>query len=213
MPVAVVTSNDRAALLDVDFHHAVVEFSGAQFLAQLFARAVGAVGGFGLRGHQQIEQTLFGVALGALADFVEALLAHHVDGDFDQVANHGFDVAADVADFGELAGFDFEKRRIGELREAARELGFADAGGADHEDVFRHHLLGHFRLELLAADAIAQRDGDGALGVGLADDVFIEFADDFAGGQLVEHGQIVGGLRGKIDHHQPSSSNTTLSLV
>ena len=126
--------------------------------------------------------------------------------DLDQVANHGFDVAADVADFGELARLHFEERRIGELGQAPRQLGFADAGGADHEDVLRHHLIGHFRFELLAADAVAQRDGDGALGVGLADDVFIELADDFARRQLVEHRRIVGGLRGKIDHHQPSSS-------
>ncbi len=210
MPLAVVTSNDGTALLDVDLHHAVVELAGAQLLAKLFARALGAFGGLGLRGHQQIEQAFFGVALGALAHFVEALFANHVDGDFDQIANHRLDVAADVADFGELARLHFEKRRIGELRQAAREFGFADAGGADHEDVFRHHLLGHFGVELLAADAIAQRDGDGALGVGLADDVLVELADDFARRQLIEHGCVVGGLGGKIDHHlvspHPSSS-------
>ena len=194
------------ALLDVDFHHAVVELAGAQFLAQLFAGAVGAFGGLGLRRHQQIEQALFGVALGALADFVEPLLAHHVDGDLHQIANHGFDVAADVADFGELAGLHLQKRRIGELGQAARQLGFADAGGADHEDVLGHHLVGHLRLQLLAADAVAQRDGDGALGVGLADDVFVELADNFARRQLIQHRRVFGGLRGKIDHHQPSSS-------
>ncbi len=196
----------RPALLDVDFHHAVVELAGAQALAQLFAGAVGAFGGLGLRRHQQIEQAFFGVALGALADFVEALLAHHVDGDLHQIADHGFDVAADVADLGELAGFDLEERRIGELGEPARQLRLADAGGPDHEDVLGHHLLGHLRLQFLAADAVAQGDGDGALGVGLADDVFVELADDLARRQLVEHRRIFGGLRGKIDHHQPNSS-------
>ncbi|WZB73429.1 hypothetical protein WJ968_26735 [Achromobacter xylosoxidans] len=34
---------------------------------------------------------------------------------------------------------------------------------------------------LLAAPAVAQRDGDGALGAILADDVFVEFGDDFSG--------------------------------
>ena len=140
----------------------------------------------GLRRHQQIEQALFGVALGAVGHFVQPLLAHHVDGDVHQVADHRFDVAADVADFGELAGLHFQKRRIGELGQAPRELGFADAGGADHEDVLRHHLLGHFGLELLAADAVAQRDGDGALGVGLPDDVLVQLAHDLARRQLVE---------------------------
>ena len=40
-------------------------------------------------------------------------------------------------------------------------------------------------FELLAAPAVAQRDGDGALGVVLADDVAVEFGDDLAGGESV----------------------------
>ena len=166
------------------------------------ALSAGSAGGR----HQQVQQAFFGVALGALADFVEALLAHHVDGDLHQIADHGFDVAADVADFGELAGLHLQERRIGELRQPARELGLAHAGGPDHEDVLGHHLIGHLRLQLLAADAVAESDGDGALGVGLADDVFVELADDLARSQLVQHRRIFGGLRGKVDHHQPNSS-------
>ena len=115
----------RAALLDVDLDHAVVELAGAQLLAQLLAGALGALAGLGLRRHQQVEQALLGVALGALGDFVQALLAHHVDGDLHQVADHRFDVAADVADFGELAGLHLEERRVGQLGQAARDLGLA----------------------------------------------------------------------------------------
>ena len=62
------------------------------------------------RRQQDVEQALFGVHLGAVFHFFEALFAHHVDGDLDQVADHGFDVAADVADLGELGGFDLEER-------------------------------------------------------------------------------------------------------
>ena len=36
---------------------------------------------------------------------------------------------------------------------------------------------------LLAAPAVAQGDGDRALGVVLADDVAVEFGNDFAGGK------------------------------
>ena len=145
--------------------------------------------------------------LGAVGDFVEALLAHHVDGDIHQVADHGFHVAAHVADLGELAGLHFQERRIGQLGQAARDFRFADAGGADHEDVLGHHLLGHFRGQFLAADAVAQGDGHGALGVGLADHVLVQLADDFARRQLVEDRLVVHGLAGKIDHHgYPSSS-------
>ncbi len=188
MPAVVESFEGGAALLDVDLDHAVVQFAGAQFLAQLFARAVGAFRRLRLRRHEQIEQPFLGVALGAFGDFIEALFANHVDGNIDQVANHGLDVAADVTDFGEFTGLHFEKRRIGELRETTRQLRFADAGGPDHEDVFGHHLFGHFGFEFLAADAIAERDGDGLLGVGLADDVLVEFDANFAGSQLVEQG-------------------------
>ena len=177
------------ALLDVDFHEPLVELARAQLLAQLFARALRRFRGFRLRRHQQIEQALFGVALGALGHFVQPLFANHVDRDVHQVADHRFDVAADIADFGELAGFHFEKWRIGQLRQPARHLGLADAGRADHEDVLRHHLFGHLRVEFLAADAVAQRDGDGALGVRLPDDVLVQLADDFARSQFVERGR------------------------
>ena len=170
--------------------------------------------GLRLRRHQQVEQALFGVGLGAVGDFIQALLAHHVDGDIHQVANHRLHVAAHVAHFGELAGFHFEERGIGQARQAARQFGFADAGGADHEDVLGHHLLGHLRRQFLPADAVAQRDGHGAFGLGLSHHVLIEFAHDLARGQLVQERLFVHGLAGKIDDHDcSSSSKVTLSLV
>jgi hypothetical protein len=51
----------RTALLDVDLHHAVVEFAGAQPFAEFLAGALGSLAGFGLGRHQQIEQALLGV--------------------------------------------------------------------------------------------------------------------------------------------------------
>src|SRR5581483_9295509 len=101
--------------------------------------------------------------------------------DFDKVANDLLDVAADIADLGELGGFDFEERRIGEPGEPARNLGLADAGRADHQDVLRKYFLAQFVVELQAAPAVAQGDRDCALGVGLADDETVEFGNDFAG--------------------------------
>ena len=110
----------------------------------------------------------------------------HVDGDLHQIANHGFDVAADVADFGELRGFDFQERRIRQLRQPAGNLGLTHAGGPDHDDVLRNDFFGEFGSQLLAAHAVAQRDGDGALGVLLPDDVLVEFGDDFARSEFVQ---------------------------
>ena len=46
---------------------------------------------------------------------------------------------------------------------------------------FRHHLLAHLAGQLLAAPTVAQRDGDGALGLLLADDVAVELGNDLAG--------------------------------
>ena len=140
-------------------------------------------------------------SFGAIGHFVQPLLADHVDGDIHQVADHRLDVAADVADFGELARLHFQKRRIGQPGQPARQFGLADAGGADHEDVLRHHLFGHLRRQFLAADAVAQRDGDGALGLRLPNDVLVQFADDLARSQLVQQRLFIHRLAGKIDHH------------
>ena len=134
----------------------------------------------GERRQQQVEQALLGVLLGLVAHLLEPLLAHHVDGELDQVAHHRLDVAADVADLGELRRLDLEERRLREPRQAPRDLGLADAGRPDHQDVLRRDLLGHLRRQLLPAHPVAQRDRDRALRLVLADDVLVELGDDLA---------------------------------
>ena len=52
--------------------------------------------------------------------------------DIDQISHHRFDIAPDVADLGELAGFHLEKGGLGQLGEPPGDFGLADAGGADH---------------------------------------------------------------------------------
>ena len=104
--------------------------------------------------------------------------------DLDQVAHDLLDVAADVADLGELGRLDLEERRAGEPRQPARDFGLADAGRADHQDVLRQHLLAQLVVELEPPPAVAQRDRDRALGVVLADDEAVELGDDFAGGEV-----------------------------
>jgi hypothetical protein len=56
---------------------------------------------------QDIEQALFGIELGFIGHVFELFFANHFDGDLDQIADHGFYVAAHVADFGELGGLHF----------------------------------------------------------------------------------------------------------
>ena len=105
--------------------------------------------------------------------------------DLDEIADDLLDVAADIADLGEFGRLDLDEGRAGEPRQAARDLGLADAGRPDHQDVLRHDFLAHGAFQLLAAPAVAQGDRDGALGVVLADDVAVEFGNDFAGGEGV----------------------------
>jgi hypothetical protein len=128
----------------------------------------------GHRGQQHIEQALFGVHLGLVGDVFELLLAHHVDGDLDQVADHGFDIAADVADFGELRGFDLHEGRVGQLGQAAGDLGFADAGGADHDDVLGNDLFGQLGEASGGACGCAGRWRRRASRLVLADNILVE---------------------------------------
>ena len=89
-----------------------------------------------------------------------------------------------VADLGVLGRLDLEERSADELGEPAGDLGFADAGGADHDDVLGRDVLAQLGRQLLPPPAIADGDGHGLLGGVLADDVAIQLGDDLAGGQM-----------------------------
>ena len=138
--------------------------------ARSFLRKLSRVAGLAPGADQRVEHALFGGLFGARLHVFALSLAGQRDGDFHQVADDLLDVAADIADLGEFGGFDLEERRAGELGEAARDFGLADAGRADHQDVFRQHFLAQLVVELQPPPAVAQRDGDRALGVVLADD-------------------------------------------
>src|ERR1700682_1078877 len=88
----------------------------------------GALRGRRQRGQKQVEHALFSGLLGAIRDFIELFLAHHINRGFYQVAHHGFHVAANVTDFGVFGGFDFHERATGEAGEATRDFRFADSG-------------------------------------------------------------------------------------
>ena len=176
------------------------------FSRKLLAGALETFARFRLRRHQQIEQTLFGILFGPLSNLLQPFFAHHVDRDIHQVANNRFNVAAHIADFGEFARFYFQKWRIGELCETAGNLRLADSGRADHQNVLRHHLVGHFGIQLLPSYTVPQRDRHGTFGVTLPDHVFVEFRDNLAGRQLIQQRCFFRRLLRQIDHHQPSSS-------
>ena len=120
------------------------------------------------------------------------LLGHEVHGEVGEVADDRLDVAPDVADLGELRRLHLEERGLRELREPARDLGLPDARRPDHDDVLRRDLVAQLGRHAQPPPAVAQRDGHGALGVALADDVAVELGDDLARreGADVAHGSV-----------------------
>ena len=154
------------------------------FLRNEFARR-----GAGAGADQRIEHALLGGELGARLHVLALALAGLRDRDLDQVADDLLDVAADIADLGEFGRLDLDEGRAGEFRQPPRDLGLADAGRPDHQDVFRQHLLAQAAGELQPPPAVAQRDRYRALGVALADDEAVEFGNDFTGGE-VGHGSL-----------------------
>ena len=120
--------------LDLDF--LVVEFAGAQFLAKRIAGR-----GAGIGADQGIEHAILGGELRAGLHVLALAFAGLRDRNLDEIADDLLDVAADIADLGEFGGFDLDERRAGEFRQPPRDLGLADAGRPDHQDIFRQHFL------------------------------------------------------------------------
>ena len=129
-------------------------------------------------GEQHVENALLGRVLGARTHVAHRRLARLLDSGLHEITHDGIDVAADVAHLGELRRFDLDERCVGELCQAARDLGFADSGRPDHQDVLRRDFLAQRLGDLLPAPAVAQSDRHGAFRPMLADDVFIQLVDD-----------------------------------
>ncbi len=200
---------------DVDLDLLVVERALAQHLAEsLPRRGVGRLHVVEIdlahRRQQHVEHALLGSVGGAVAHLARLRLARLLDGHLDQVADDGVDVAADIADFGELGRLDLHERRVGEPREAPRDLGLADAGRTDQQDVLRRDLLPQRLGDLLAAPAVAQRNRDRALGGVLPDDVLVELVDDLFGGHLGRHARGAGATKAAVSRilaRAPSGSS------
>src|SRR6185503_12509811 len=163
---------------DVELDLAVRKLALAQHLPKALPRLAARV--LARARQQRVEKAILGGVLRAIRDASHGFLARHLDGHVDQVAHDRVDVAADVADLREFRRLDLDERRVRELREPARDLGLADAGRPDHQDVLRRDLAAQRLLDLRAAPTVAQRNGHGTLRVVLADDVLVELLDDFA---------------------------------
>jgi len=185
-------------LADLQFDDALVEFARAQLLAEFLAYlldageivAAACAAPFARNifngGQQQIEQPLLRVLFGLLLDLVDLFGANHVHRNFNEIAYHRFDIAPDIAHFREFGCLDFQKGRIGEPREPSGDFRFPDARWPDHDDVFGRNLLGHFLVQLLPADAVAQGDRHGLFRRLLPDNIPVQLLDNFAGGHFIQ---------------------------
>ena len=108
-------------------------------------------------------------------------LAEHLDGHVCQIADDGFHVPSYVAHFGKLGGLHFQEWCIRKLGKATGDLGFADTGRADHQNVLGGDLVTQADIQLHPAPAVAQGDGHRPFGFVLADDVFVQLVDNLTG--------------------------------
>ncbi len=135
-------------------------------------------------GKEEVEQALQRHVLRLGGVSLAVLFLDEVASQLSQIADQALDVPPDVTNLGELAGLDLDEGAIGEAGKPSGDLGFADPGGPDHDDVFGRNLIAHLFGKLLAPPPVAQGDGDGPLGVPLADDVAVELFDDALWGQI-----------------------------
>ncbi|MGY3454690.1 hypothetical protein ACVWW5_000140 [Bradyrhizobium sp. LM3.4] len=162
----------------------VVELACPQLFAERVPRCRAGIGA-----DQRVEHALLGGKLRACLHVFALALTDLGNRDLDEVAHDLLDVAADIADLGEFRRLDLQERRVRQLGEPPRDLGLADTGRADHQDVFRQYLFAQGAFQLLPPPAVTQRDRDGSLGIGLADDETVEFRNDFTG-RKVCHGTL-----------------------
>src|SRR3989304_632540 len=173
----------------LQFDLLVVEFAGAELLPERIARGQTRV-----LPDQRVEHALLRVELRARLHVASLALAHQRDADLDQIAHDRIHVAAAAP---------------GVRGEPARNLRLADAGGADHQDIFRQHFLAQLVVELQPPPAVAPGDGDRALGGLLADDIAIELGHDLARGEALH----VGVPEAYVYGHFPIVSTIRLRLV
>ncbi len=169
-------ANGRRLGIDLDLPF--VQLAFPQQLAQLLARirSVGVVAA----GQQGIKNTFFGRVLRPMTHLGNLSLTGHLHRHIGQVTDDGVHLAAHVAHLGELGRFNFDERGFRQPSETARNFCLAHAGGSDHQDVLGRNLALQGLTNLHPAPAVAQRYGHRTLGLVLADDVFVQFLDDFA---------------------------------
>ncbi len=152
------------------FPSSLVPFSGIS--------AIGSDLKTGWRRGQQIDQPVLHPSP-CLAFHLPAFpFADQSDGIFHQLADHALHVAAVIPDFRILGRFHLDEGGPSQPGQPPRDLGFAHARGADHEDVLGRHFGPHFFRQLLASPAVANGYRHGPLGIVLTDNMAIQLFDN-----------------------------------
>ncbi len=125
-----------ASSLRFDLDFLVVQFARAQLLAEGFAR-----GCAGARSDQRVEHALLGGELCLGLHILAFFLARLRDADLNKIADDLFDVAPDIADFGEFRRLDLDEGCAGQPRQTPRNLGLADARWVRSSECFSAALL------------------------------------------------------------------------
>ena len=139
---------------------------------------------------QQFHKPLLGCRGRRVLHKLHALLFREPDRLLHKIAHHALDVSAHIADLGVLRGFDLDKRRVDELCKPSCDLGFADAGRPEHDDILRRDLLPQFGGQTASSVTVSERDRHRALCFVLTDDIAVQCVYDFSG----RHGRITSTL-------------------
>jgi hypothetical protein len=90
---------------------------------------------------QGVEHPILGGKLRPRLHVLALAFAGLRDRDLDEIADDLLDIAADITDLGEFCRLNLDEGRAGEFCQPPCDLGLADAGRPDHQDVFRQHFL------------------------------------------------------------------------
>ena len=87
-----------------------------------------------------VKVSHLGGVLGAVTDLRHFGFTVHLDRNVHQVTNNAVNLAADVTNLGKLGRFNFNEGRFCELREPPGNLGLADTGRSDHQNILRRYF-------------------------------------------------------------------------
>jgi hypothetical protein len=120
--------------------------SNSKHLAGAFA-GIGACNGR--------DDAIFGGLFGFGADIVPHQITGLRNRGIDQIPDDLFHVPPDITDFGKFRRLNLEERRAGQLGQPAADFGFANASGADHQNILWIDLVPQVIAQLFAAPTVA----------------------------------------------------------